>query len=616
MNKDFSKRYFLSELIAIGFGFPVAAGYVLLLLNIDFANVIRIGIFSSCVAGFVELFLATPMNALLSRKARAGVKDWDAGLIKDNARKAELYHELIKLPFRTGVMFFGRIAGGALICIIYMLAIKIDPVLCLMSVILSGYGAYLAGVLAFASLNRLVAPVTQEIVASGALSAETINRHKHFSLSVRKKIVLYLLVPVLVTNFSVFCSVYSTATVSPDRPQDHQVIESGQTIMAGSSYAQVELNQTVYVNYNSLLYRILGDILVSVVTLIAFMLLSLRMNTLPLKELKKSLEGLVSGEGNFTDRIPTDLGDDFAHVSWLMNQALDSFYDVITKIRSASKNLNISIQDLNVASQEISATSNQQAAGVKEIISTMEDSDQLSKRVATQAIEVAKIAEGTKDVVNTGFGILRQTLDKMDAIKDANTTSIQGIKHLGDKIANIWDIVNMINSIADQTKIIAFNAELEAASAGDAGRNFQIVATEIRRLADSTVNSTSEIKARINEIQNSSDHLIISSEEGTAKIIAGWELSSRLRTLFEDIQSTSEISAESAHQIANSIGQQVSAFDQILMTLKQISAGIDNFVTSTASTSKLTKVLMDMSAELHRVAEKYELQKDGAAQHG
>jgi methyl-accepting chemotaxis protein len=219
---------------------------------------------------------------------------------------------------------------------------------------------------------------------------------------------------------------------------------------------------------------------------------------------------------------------------------------------------------------------------------------------------VAKIAEGTKDVVATGFVIIKESLEKMESIKDANELSIRGIRELGDKIERIWDIVNIINGIADQTKIIAFNAELEAASAGEAGKSFQIVATEIRRLADSTVNSTNEIKARINEIQKSSDHLILSSEEGTSKIIAGWELSNKLRNLFGDILQTSEVSSDSARQIALSIEQQVVAFDQILITLKQISSGIDNFVTSTTSTSRLTRVLMDMSVDLHQVVAKYD----------
>ncbi len=161
----------------------------------------------------------------------------------------------------------------------------------------------------------------------------------------------------------------------------------------------------------------------------------------------------------------------------------------------------------------------------------------------------------------------------------------------------------MINGIADQTRIIAFNAELEASSAGDAGKNFQIVATEIRRLADSTVASTGEIKDKISEIQNSSDKLIIASEDGTEKISEGWELSDKLQSVFKEVHDSSELSAKSAEQIALSIDQQVSAFEQILLTLKQISEGIDSFVVSAKATTDASARLRDLADSLHGVIE-------------
>jgi len=584
MDNQFSRRFFISELFALSFGFPVAAGYVLLLLNISIDNALKILVFCTAIAVLVELVISQPMNFLLSKKARYGVKDLQAGRIKTNAERISLYHNLIRLPLLHGIAIFARITFGALVTVIYMATLGISVQICVISLVLAAYGSYLGGLLAYTYVGNAVSPWAQLLVATGAIGNDPSVRKRWFGLSVTQKIIWYLVVPILVTNLAVLFSVYSSVLdgVQPD----------------------------------VLLAHVGGNILVSVVTLLAFLFFTLRMITKPLASLEKSLILLASGEGNTHERVPTDLSDEFAYVTLLMNRALDNFYDVILKLKASSEPLARSIQELGVSSQEISATSNQQAAGVKEIITTMEDSDQLSKRVAVQATEVAKIAEGTMGVVNTGFGLIKQSLEKMEAIKEANSTSIRGIRDLGDKISNIWDIVNIINSIADQTKIIAFNAELEASSAGDAGRNFQIVATEIRRLADSTVTSTSEIKARINEMQNSSDHLILSSEEGTAKIIAGWELTAKLRTLFEDILSTSEISADSATKIASSIGQQVEAFEQILLTLKQISGGIDNFVTSTASTTKLTKVLMDMSIELQSIVRKYDERNAALEGHG
>ncbi|MCP4399850.1 MAG: PAS domain-containing protein [bacterium] len=264
-----------------------------------------------------------------------------------------------------------------------------------------------------------------------------------------------------------------------------------------------------------------------------------------------------------------------------------------------------SVQDLTISSQEISSTSNQQAAAVKEMVSTMEDSDQLAKSIASKINEVAKITNTTQSMVIDGFSIIKNSLAKMDEIKVSNAETILEIKALGDKIDSIWEIVNMISGIADQTKIIAFNAELEASSAGDAGKNFQIVASEIRRLADGTVTSTNEIKTKINEIQHSSDTLIMASEEGTVKITEGWELSDNLQKVFEKISGSSNISASAADQIALSINQQVSAFEQILVTLKQTSEGIDNFVVSTKATTDASEMLKEMADRLHVAIDEY-----------
>ncbi|HPA72045.1 MAG TPA: methyl-accepting chemotaxis protein, partial [Spirochaetota bacterium] len=166
------------------------------------------------------------------------------------------------------------------------------------------------------------------------------------------------------------------------------------------------------------------------------------------------------------------------------------------------------------------------------------------------------------------------------------------------------------NGIADQTKIIAFNAELEASAAGDAGKNFRIVAGEVRRLADSTVSSTAQIKGKINEIQKSSDSLILASEKGTERIREGVDLSSRLREVFGDILNSAEISASSSEQIVSSVNQQVSAFEQILITLKQISAGIDDFASSTKATSGAAESLKETGDSLKESLAKYRVSQE------
>ena len=199
---------------------------------------------------------------------------------------------------------------------------------------------------------------------------------------------------------------------------------------------------------------------------------------------------------------------------------------------------------------------------------------------------------------------LETNVAQLKEIATANQTTIDGIKSLGEKIENIWDIVTLINSVADQAKIIAFNAELEASSAGEAGKNFHIVATEIRRLADGIIDGTKEIKESINEIQQSSDSLILASESGTEKIKNGYENAKSLENRFESIKNASEITAGSAGEITTIIQQQAMASEQILITLKQIAAGVENFSAATENISKASSSLKDIASDLNEQKDK------------
>jgi len=260
-------------------------------------------------------------------------------------------------------------------------------------------------------------------------------------------------------------------------------------------------------------------------------------------------------------------------------------------------------QNLVVAAKENAATSQDQSAAVKEIVATMEDNNELSSNISKKIRDVSKVANKTTTDVTEGFAALEVNIQKLHEIFDANQTTIEGIKNLGDKIESIWDIVTLINSIADQAKIIAFNAELEASSAGEAGKNFHIVATEIRRLADSIIDGTKEIKEHITEIQQSSDCLIIASESGTEKINEGCEGAKELQNKFESIKNASEVTSESANNITTIIQQQAVASEQILITLKQIASGVETFSTATENISKSAQNLQDIAGILNEQVE-------------
>ena len=308
-------------------------------------------------------------------------------------------------------------------------------------------------------------------------------------------------------------------------------------------------------------------------------------------KLQNELKLLATGKTDLSKRIVITHFNELGDMAVFVSRIVERFHELMTKIEETTSVLRDSARNLNEAVQSNVSTSNQQAASVKEVVATMEDSDKLTKNVGGQTQDVAELSNTTRENVEKGFSIIHSNLEKMEEVKNANNKTITGVRSLNDEISGIWEIVKMINNIAGQIRMIAFNAELEASSAGEAGKNFEIVANEIRRLADGTVSSTTQIRQKIQAIQASSENLILSSEEGTDKIMEGWELSSNVESVFSKILESSEETATSARDITHSVDQQISAIEQILMTLKQISDGVNNFVGSTNATAETAEKL-------------------------
>ncbi len=199
--------------------------------------------------------------------------------------------------------------------------------------------------------------------------------------------------------------------------------------------------------------------------------------------------------------------------------------------------------------------------------------------------EIREAVNSITEAVRSGSEALRSNVNDLQEIKNMNSLTTEGIKELNKKINGIWDIVGIINNVADQTKIIAFNAELEASSSGEAGKNFHIVATEIRRLSDTVIDSIKEIKSIIGEIQHASDRLILDSEKGSQQIEVSCENAKSLERGFGSIMATSD----NAQEIQDGVDQLASSGDKIFSTLDQIAHGIAEFSQNTSLASDDSK---------------------------
>ncbi len=196
--------------------------------------------------------------------------------------------------------------------------------------------------------------------------------------------------------------------------------------------------------------------------------------------------------------------------------------DVISTLLVAG--VEASASKVHAASREIAgavdgqaATSSQMSASVAEITSTMEELSASSTQIAEYSESVVSIAGRTYDDSLRGSEAMQRLVEKMQRIGRDNQNALNEILELGTRSKEISKIMEIIDTVADQTKLIAFNAALEASSAGEAGKRFGVVAAEIRRLADSVTESTGEITGKVGEIQESINRLVDQLGEGLGR---------------------------------------------------------------------------------------------------
>ncbi|MDR3145073.1 MAG: methyl-accepting chemotaxis protein [Treponema sp.] len=283
------------------------------------------------------------------------------------------------------------------------------------------------------------------------------------------------------------------------------------------------------------------------------------------------------------------------------SQAAEASERTVAQTREMSKAIQQSTDEIFLSSKDIYTTANSQASSVQEIESTITENAQIAGDIAEKTGSVATIASRMKDDVTHGFAVLENNVIQMGDIKNKNDTVIGGIISLGNKITKIRDIIRTINTITDQTKVIAFNAALEAASAGERGKRFSVVASEVNRLADDIAALTMQIKDQIEEIQDSSSSLIISSEESADKIAAGLKLIKDLEAIFREILSGADITANQAQTITVSTQKQRQSIEQINIAIADISRGLNSFIHATQIASASAEGLMGLTRDLEEV---------------
>ena len=311
--------------------------------------------------------------------------------------------------------------------------------------------------------------------------------------------------------------------------------------------------------------------------------------------------------GDLRTEIEVTTTDEMGRLSETMNFMVQAVKGMVGKIIEVVTRLTDNSQEINTALQNQVASASEQSASVTEITSTMAEFSASSRQIAEHANRVLTIAEEALEHANEGEKSVSLVTDKMDEIYADNTQTVKGVHELGNKTREISKIMGIINNIADQTKLIAFNAALEASSAGEAGKRFGVVAVEIRRLAENVEASTRETEKRITEIQDAVDHMMLASEKNTSCINEGLSFTSHTRNTLVNIVGKSQNTRDAAQQITLSTQQQKTASDQVVQALKEIDDSGRQTTRAITQIGENGEILNQLAAQLQSLVKGFKL---------
>lgn len=315
--------------------------------------------------------------------------------------------------------------------------------------------------------------------------------------------------------------------------------------------------------------------------------------------------------GDLSRDVPAEGRDEVAELARAANAMRAHLHGLVAEVELNAVAVHRAAASIAQAVDGQAANSTQMSASVAEITSTMEELSASSSQIAEYSETVVEVARRTFEGSRAGAESMQRLASRMAEIRVDNQGALEEILALGHRSREISRVMEIIDTVADQTRLIAFNAALEAASAGESGRRFGVVATEIRRLADSVSESTGEIAQKVAETQESIGRLVVTSEKGTAAIAHGLSESADTQALLDTLVEGAGDTTRAAQQISLSSQQQRTASGQVVEALREIVAASSDTAASIRRVAEIAEEMTRLAATLEERVRRFTLTEDG-----
>ncbi|MEW6608608.1 MAG: methyl-accepting chemotaxis protein, partial [bacterium] len=324
----------------------------------------------------------------------------------------------------------------------------------------------------------------------------------------------------------------------------------------------------------------------------------------------KNLAGIIEriASGDLTQAVKIEGANELEQMTIIINKMLEDLRKLIYHLKEASLQISSAGSEILATAQEQSSGASEQAASVSQVTVTVEELSSTSKQIAENADAVARIAEETLQSAQTGQDGVQDVILSMGKIKETTEAGARRILTLGERSQKIGEILELINNIAAETKLIAFNAAIEASRAGEAGRGFAVVAVEVKKLAENVVESTKTIKEIASEIQTLASQSVMAIEEDVKKVDEGVKLAQKAGESLEEILDMVDQTTKASKQISVATQQQRTASEQVVATMHEIAEVSKQSAASSHQSITSVSELNTLAEDLKVAIEKFKLE--------